>query len=205
VFTFIICLHFVGFAHRENTHSLANVKMTSVHRMKIFNAFGKIFYFAFIFLFFCCNETMNDVDVFFPCLFFRCCSSFKEIGFSLSKEGGFLLPCCYCCCCGGTIYYPSEANLVCCLFWSPFQDCHVWYVCICGTRWCNKSTHGNGMMIYASPKSMALCIGSLDFSWHLLVCATMELESTQMVATMQDQMHKAWMQQMEKTFVDYML
>jgi hypothetical protein len=33
----------------------------------------------------------------------------------------------------------------------------------------------------------------------------MGLESTQMVATMQDQMHKAWMQQMEKTFVDYML
>ncbi len=51
----------------------------------------------------------------------------------------------------------------------------LWYVCVCGTRWCNKTTHGSGMMIYASSESMALCIHSLDFLWHLLMCATMEL------------------------------
>jgi hypothetical protein len=53
-------------------------------------------------------------------------------------------------------------------------------------------------MIYASPKSMALCICSLDFLWHLLMCATMELKSARTVTTMQDQMHKTWVQQMEK-------
>ncbi len=52
-------------------------------------------------------------------------------------------------------------------------------------------------MIYASSKSMPLCIRSLDFSWHLFVCATMKLELAQMVATMQDQVHKTWVQQIE--------
>ncbi|KAH9550414.1 hypothetical protein CY35_10G071000 [Sphagnum magellanicum] len=38
---------------------------------------------------------------------------------------------------------------------------------------------------------------NVDEMKHLLVCATMELESTQTVATLQDQVHRAWVQQME--------
>ncbi|CAM6079544.1 unnamed protein product [Sphagnum tenellum] len=39
---------------------------------------------------------------------------------------------------------------------------------------------------------------SVDEMKHLLVCATMELESARTVATMQDQVHRAWVQQMEE-------
>ncbi|KAH9545954.1 hypothetical protein CY35_12G072100 [Sphagnum magellanicum] len=41
-------------------------------------------------------------------------------------------------------------------------------------------------------------VHSVDEMKHLLMCATMELESARTVATLQDQVHRAWVQQMEE-------
>jgi hypothetical protein len=151
---------------------IVNNHANGPHNLQDFNDetmdFVRSFFLCSFIYVFRCNEIVNDVDVFLICPFFWCCFFFKGEK-SLSILGRRILASLLLLWCDNYIIHLRQTWFVV-YFGVLSKIVMLWYVCVCGTRWYSKTNHGSGMMIYASPASMALCIHSFFFVAFVCVC-----------------------------------